>query len=263
MRSSRGPRLQGRVTAHLCCLLLIAAAGFTPVPVVATTSAPVRASGPVPESGLVCDPTIWMPSADRPGDYVVRDHFESGSLAKWTVTDEGDAWAGATDDVARRGLCAGRLIVSSSSTSRANVRTWLPEGSTDAWAIGWFRVLSEGYSGSNVPTFRFFDGSKRIVDVHRQNGSGDLWLRSSDGHGSWRYVHLGMTVSLKSWHRVAIHVEAGWSAGAVAVYVDDELRFRDDSYYVAASRISTVMVGAEHVRQKMDLVFDDIVVKAS
>jgi hypothetical protein len=233
------------------------------MPVEASTSSPALTAPPRSNAVGPCSPTIYVPSSDRPGAYVVRDHFESGTLAKWTITDEGDAWAGVTDDHARRGLCAGRLIVSSSSTSRANVRTALPSGSTDAWAIGWFRVLAEGYSGSNVPTFRFFDGSQRIVDVHRQNGSGDLWLRSADGHGSWRYVHLGTRISLNSWHRVIVHVHAGWSAGRVDVFIDGDLRFRDDSYYVPASRITTVMVGAEHVRQKMDLLFDDVVVKAS
>ena len=244
-------------------LLVMSLAVGALVPVSATTTTPVQPSAPLPETVGPCSPTIHLPTSVRPGSYVVRDHFESGSLGKWTITDEGDAWAGLTDDVAYRGRCAGRLVVSSSSTSRANVRTTLPAGSTDAWAIGWFRVGAEGYSGSNVPTFRFFNGSQRIVDVHRQNGSGDLWLRTADGHGSWRYVHLGTRVSLNSWHRVIVHVHAGWSSGRVDVFVDGVLRFRDTSYYVPASRITTVMVGAEHVRQKMDLAFDDVVVKAS
>ena len=254
---------RGLVARALSVLLLVALAIAGPVPVVASTTTPDWTAAQPPDAVGPCSPEIYLPSSKRAGAYVVRDHFESGTLGKWAITDEGDAWAGVTDDHGRRGLCAGRLIVSSSSTSRANVRTALPSGSTDAWALGWFRVLAEGGIGSNVPTFRFFDGSQRIVDVHRQNGSGDLWLRSADRDGSWAYVRLGTKVSLGSWHRVVVHVRAGWSAGRVDVFIDGVLRFTDSSYYVHAGRITTVMVGAEHVRQKMDLVFDDVVVKAS
>jgi hypothetical protein len=192
----------------------------------------------------------------------VRDNFESGTLSKWSTTDEGDAWAGVTDDYAYKGDCAGRLIVTGSSTSRANIRRTLPGGTTDVWAVGRFRVLREGYSGSNVPTFRFFNGSARIADVHRQNGTGQLWLRTARGDGSWRYVRLNKEIDLNRWYRVIVHVRTDWSRSTVEVRVDGSVLYYSGGYYLPSGRLTAAMVGAEHQRQKMDLVFDNVVVKA-
>jgi hypothetical protein len=212
---------------------------------------------------LACKPSTALPSDSRGGSYVVQDNFESGTLSKWTVTDEGDAWAGATDDYRWTGGCSGRLIVTSSSTSRANAKKGLPSGTYDVWAIGNFRILKEGNSGSNVPTFRFFDGSKRILDVHRQNISGDLWLRAARGDGSWKYVKLNRHISLNTWYRLVVHVRPAWGSSRIQVLLNRELLFSSTSYYLPAGHLTKAMVGAEHVRQKMDMVFDDIVIKAA
>jgi hypothetical protein len=222
------------------------------------------ATAQVPPAGSPsCRSGVPLPWSSRPGDLVNRDNFESGSLSRWATTDEGDAWAGVTDDYAVTGDCSGRLIVTGSSTSRANIRTGLPAGTNDAWAIGWFRILREGYDGSNVPTFRFFNGPRRIADVYRENGGGGLWLRTARGDGSWSYARLRRWVSLNAWHKIVVHVHADWSASRVDVLLDGVLVISDASIYLPAERLTTAMVGAEHVRQKMDLVFDNIIVKAS
>lgn len=231
--------------------------------VIASARGPLRPADTAPSAASWCSSAVGSPTWGRPGSYVIADNFESGSLGKWRVTDEGDAWAGVTSSFASTGECAGRLIVSSSSTSRANVRKSLPTGTDDVWAIGWFRVNREGYSGSNVPTFRFFYGSKRILDIHRQNLSGDLWLRAARGDGSWKYVKLGKRMDLNRWYKVEIHVRTAWGSSRVDVLVDGVLRYSKSGYYLPTARLTSVMVGAEHVRQKGDLGFDNIIVKAS
>jgi hypothetical protein len=216
-----------------------------------------------PAAASWCSDEVGLPSTTLPGTYVVRDNFESGTLGKWRKTDEGDAWAGVTADYAWAGDCAGRLVVTSSSSSRANIRAALPAGTTDVWAVGRFRVLAEGYSGSNVPTFRFFNGSARIADVHRQNGSGDLWLRTASGDGSWRYVNLGSRMEFGRWYRIDVHVRTAWSGSIVEVRLNRTTIYSNGAYYLPAGRLTTTMIGAEHVKQQMDLLFDSVVIKAS
>lgn len=200
------------------------------------------------------------PPIDRPGSVVVADSFESGSVSTyWTKTDEGDAWAGITTSGPHRGLCAGRIIVTSSSTSRANLRRGLPSGTDEIWAVGWFRVDRQGYSGSNVPTFRFFNGSQRILDVHRANGSGSLWLRTASGSGSWRYVWLNRYIELHRWYRIDVHIRTSWSSSVVSVWVNGTRVYANTAYSLPASRLTTVMIGAEHVKQLGDFSVDDVV----
>lgn len=211
-----------------------------------------------------CSAAAARPTTTRSGRVIVADNFESGSLStNWTKTDEGDAWAGVTTSWRRSGLCAGRLIVTSSSTSRANIQRSLPWDTDDVWAIGWFRVNRQGYSGSNVPTFRFFNGSQRILDVYRQNISGDLWLRTASGTGSWRYVRLNRTLALSTWYKIEVRVRPAWGSSHVSIWLNGSEIHRTWSMYLPASRLTTVMVGAEHVRQVMDLAFDDVILTAS
>jgi hypothetical protein len=193
----------------------------------------------------------------------VADNFESGSLTtKWAKTDEGDAWAGVTNRWARTGECAGRLVVTSAYASKANIRRSLPSGTSDVWATGWFRVNKQGWSGSNVPTFRLFSGSRRILDVHRQNISGDLTLRTATSSGSWRYVKLGRKLELGRWYYLEVHARAAWGSSLVSVWLNGTRLYRSYTYPLVTSRFTLVMIGAEHSRQVMDLGFDNVVVKA-
>jgi hypothetical protein len=201
------------------------------------------------------------PVASRPGTVIVADGFESGSVrTHWSVTDEGDAWAGITTSAPHRGMCAGRIVVTSSSTSRANLRRGLPAVTTNVWAVGWFRVEREGSRGSNVPTFRFFNGSNRVLDVFRANGTGAMWLRTASGTGSWRYTWLNAQLPLHRWAKIEVHVRANSSQSTVSVWIDGVRRFESSSYSLPASRLTMVMIGAEHVKQVEDLWVDDVVV---
>jgi hypothetical protein len=220
-------------------------------------------TSPAPVAALTCSTTTGLPTVTRPGTVIVRDSFESGSVrTKWAVTDDGDAWAGITTAAPKRGLCAGRLTVTSSATSRANLRHALPTGTSDVWSVGWFRVDKQGWVGSNVPTFRFFNGTARVVDVFRANGTGIMWLRTRSGSGTWTFHRLGTFIPLHSWFKVEVHVRTNWRASTVSVYINGSRRYASSSYYLPAGHLTKVMIGAEHVRQVCDLSFDDIVVTA-
>jgi hypothetical protein len=222
---------------------------------------PGSALVPVQASAWWCE-TVPLPTVTRPGALVVSDGFEDGSLWRWRVVRDGDARAYVSNSRSSSGRCSGRLIVSSDATARANVQRALPTGTDEVWAMGWFRVDREGGPESNVPTFRFFDGSSRILDVYRQNGTGDLWIRTATGTGTWRYVQLDRKLELFRWHHVEVHVRAAWGSSAISVRLDGAELHRTSSAYLPTSRLTIAMIGAEHVRQEMDLSFDDIVITA-
>jgi hypothetical protein len=260
------PRHDGRRRARrllIAALTIVAFGG--PDAAVASVSAPTNdTTSLVPSAASWCSSSVGTPTSYRTGTVVVADNFESGSLTtKWSKTDEGNAWAGVTNAFHHTGACAGRLIVTSSSTSRANIRHGLASGTDEVWATGWFRVNKQGYWGSNVPTFRLFNGTTRILDVHRQNGTGVLWLRTRTRSGAWRYVNLGRTLALGRWYFLEVHVRTAWSASYVTVWLNGTRLYRNAAYSLPTSRLTTVMIGAEHVRQVMDLGFDDVVVKRS
>jgi len=245
--ASADPRSSTNRARALARLLAAATVALVATLLIAAPAAAVTCSGSAP-------------TTSRPGQVIVADSFESGSVSThWVKTDEGDAWAGITTNAPHRGLCAGRITVTSSPTSRANLRHSLPSGTNEMWAIGWFRVDKQGYSGSNVPTFRFFNGSQRILDVFRSNGSGMLWIRTASGTGSWRYVWLGKYIELHRWYKIEIHVLTNWSSSTVSVRVNGTILYGNSHYYLPTSRLTTAMVGAEHVKQVGDLSFDDII----
>jgi hypothetical protein len=194
---------------------------------------------------------------------VVADGFESGGLANWTVIQEGDATVGVLWPDAHRGNCSGRFQISTASTSRASIARSLPAGAFDAIADGWFRVDGEGQANSNVGFFRFFDGATRIADVYRQNITGGAWFRTRDSRGNFVYTPLGMDLSLGRWYHVRFHVRANGSASTIEVWFDDALRYSSSTFWLQTNRLTTLLLGSEHVSQQMNLRFDDIVLEGS
>ena len=124
---------------------------------------------------------------------------------------------------ARRGLCAGRLIVSSSSTSRANRPHRAPCGVDRCLGA---RLVPGPRRGlwrqqrSDVPVLQWLPADRRRPPPERFGRSLAPLRRRSRllavrAPGNW--------ISLNSWHRVVVHVRAGWSAGRVDVFIDGVL----------------------------------------
>ena len=215
-----------------------------------------------PAQAVTCAPDGTLPSNGDAGTVRLADDFETGNLRRWSkVVREGDASVSVQNAKFHDGHCALRLWVTTRSDSRANVRKYLATDTRTIRASGWFRVDRQGVTGSNVPIFRFFDGDRRMVDVHRRNGSGDLWLRTSDGRGGWTYVRLGKYMPLGKWMYFKFRVTADWSSSVVSVSVNGTYLYWRQGHRVPTSRVNMVMVGAEHVKQQMDLYIDEIVIK--
>jgi hypothetical protein len=219
---------------------------------------------PGPIAAANCDASAERPWNSDPGALVLADNFESGSFGSWSqVVREGDAWAYVSASRRVSGWCSGALHVTSNSGSRAYVRKWIGWQARDVWVSGSFNIDTEGWLGNNVPLVRLWNDSGRIVDVYRQNGAGILWLRTANGSGGWWYVKLNKWIALDRWYSVKLHVRPSWSASTVEVWVDGSRLYSDSSHWMPAGNLTSVMIGAEHRRQKMDLYFDDVVIKAT
>ena len=138
----------------------------------------------------------------------------------------------------------------------------LPAGASDAVADGWFRVDAEGKPNSNVGFFRFFNGADRIADIYRQNSSGGAWFRTRDANSNFVYTDLGMNLQVGRWYHVRFHVRANGSASTIQVWIDDALRYTNESFWLPTNRLTTLLLGSEHVSQEMDLRVDDVVLEA-
>ena len=216
--------------------------------------------GPPPNP---CNESTATPTTSDPGSVVVADNFESNTLANWSTTQlAGDGSAVVQSSVVKTGNCAALLHVSGDSGSRANLSKTLPAGTAEVWADGWFNVQAEGASNSNVPFFRLFNGSTRLVDVYRVNVSGQLYLRLPNGSGGWQYTSLNRTRALNTWIRVKVHAVAAGSASTVEIWVDDfKVLTRAGDVPLGATSFSSLLIHAEHFAQRGDLAVDDVVVK--
>ena len=211
---------------------------------------------------VTCAPDGTPPTSRDAGTVRLADDFETGDLRRWSrVVREGDAAIRVQNSRSHDGRCALRLTVTTRSDSRANARKYLATDTRTVRTSAWFRVDREGVSGSNVPILRYFNGSARMIDVHRKNGSGELWLRTSNGSGGWNYVRLGRSLALGRWIHVRFRATAAWGTSAVTVTLDGTTVYSNPVHRIPSSRLNMVMVGAEHVKQQMDLYVDEVVIK--
>lgn len=208
-----------------------------------------------------CTSSTAAPTTADPGTTVLADNFESYDFSKWSAVGlAGDATATIQTATVKSGACAAKLHVTSNASSMANLSKTLPAGTADAYADGWFNVASDGLSGSNVPEFRFFSGTSRVVDVYRVNGTGQMYLRLPNGSGGYQFISLARTRALDVWFSVNVHVVANGASSTVVVKIDDQTVLTR-TVDLGTSTLSRVQVGSEHLAQAGDLIVDDVVIK--
>lgn len=215
-----------------------------------------------------CDTTAPLPSNADPGTLVLADGFESNDFNNWTtVTQNGDATATVQKSVVKSNACAALIHVTSNTGSRANIAKTLPAASHEVWATGWFNITREGAStASNVPTFRLFNGTSRLLDVSRQNGSGSFFVRWPTATGQ-SINSTGRTLNLNQWYQIKIHTVANGSSSQVEVWLDGTKVFDRTSAatgyatFGSFTNFTSLQIGAEHVLQDGDFAADDIVAK--
>ncbi|MDX6678006.1 MAG: hypothetical protein QOE31_2058 [Solirubrobacteraceae bacterium] len=215
-----------------------------------------------PAIGYACDAAAPAPWTSDPGTVVVADNFEGG-LGDWSVAQGGNGRVTTQTQNVRSGDCAARISVSANWDSLAHMTRALPGGTDEVWSDGWFNFEKQGASSSwNLPTFRFFSGGKRVLDVSRQNQSNGLFVRYPNGSGGWTIRSTGLYPSLWRWYHVRIHAIAKWSQSTVEVWLDGNRIFATTSATLGTGQLNQQMVGADHARQEGVVSVDDVVVKA-
>lgn len=219
-------------------------------------------SFPVTPPQNPCSEGKPAPSNADPGTVSVADNFESFEFNQWTrVTREGDAIATIEREDDTRG-CVAKLKVTANSGSMANLSKTLAPGANEVWAHGQFNVTRPGTNtSSNVPLFRLFQGSSRIVDVYRSNSNGSLFLRVPNGSGGWSFVSLGRTLQVGTWYDLKLRAVAnGSSEGLIEVWLNGT-KLAPVAAKLGVVGFDTAMVGSEHFAQEGDLSADDVIVK--
>jgi hypothetical protein len=212
---------------------------------------------------VTCDRSTATPTNSFPGKVIAASNFESGKLKGFKVTTQGNGSVGVASGSARSGACAAYLHATTANNSIAFMQAPLPGKTADVYADGWFRITKAGVPGNNVPFFRFFSSSERVVDLFRDNASGAVVLRVTAPNGTFSYTTLVPNAPLGTWHHVAMHVLAKGTATVVQVWFNEQPVYSSSSVRIGATLLKAVQLGAEHDTQMGDTYADDVIVKAS
>ncbi|MGY3317662.1 hypothetical protein [Arthrobacter sp. TE12232] len=223
--------------------------------------------GASPASAVTCQPGTPAPTNQYPGKTVVAANFESGSITAegfGTPVTGGTGTADVSSAQHHSGLCSAYLHVTTDPTSLANFSAPLPSGSDEVYTDGWFNITRAGLVGNDVPYFRFFNGSTRMLDVFRSNDNGDLVLRvtSPTQAGVFSYQTLSPNVQLGTWHHLVMHVVANGGSSTVEAWFDDLPLYSSKTVATGFSAVTRIQLGAEHLEQSGDSYIDDVVIKA-
>jgi hypothetical protein len=135
--------------------------------------------------------------------------FDGGDFEDWAETTSGGGFLETIAEAAHDGSLGARGTTPTSSDQAALTKSITP--TPVAMVSGWWRVTTEGASGSNVPFARLFYGTQRLVDVYRQNvvlGS-NVWLRvvKAAGGSNYNFLSTGVRLEVGEW----AFVEVRWN----------------------------------------------------
>ncbi|WP_306916991.1 MULTISPECIES: hypothetical protein [unclassified Arthrobacter] len=213
-------------------------------------------------SAVTCDRSTAKPANSFPGKVIAASNFESGKLKGFKVTTQGNGSVEVASATSHSGACAAFLHATTADKSIAYMQAALPGKTAEVYADGWFNITKAGVDGNNVPFFRFFNGSERVLDLFRDNASGAVVLRLTAPNGSFSYTTLVPDVALSTWHHVAMHVVANATATSVQVWFNEQSVYASNAVRIGAESLTAVQLGAEHDTQMGDTYADDVIVKA-
>lgn len=213
-------------------------------------------------SAVTCDHSTAKPTNTFPGKVVVASNFESGKLKGFTLTTQGDGSVQVASASSHSGACAAFLHATTANNSIAYMQAALPGKTAEVYADGWFKITTAGVDGNNVPFFRFFNGTERVLDLFRDNASGAVVLRVTAPDGSFSYTTPVPNAALSTWHHVAMHVVPNGAATSVQVWFNGESVYTSNTVRIGAESLTAFQLGAEHDTQMGDTYVDDVIVKA-
>lgn len=222
---------------------------------------------PVNAAPAACQPSTAAPTDIYPGATVVADNFESGTLGSpWAVNTSGTGTATVSASPLlspNTGVCSAHLHTTTDAGSIAKIEAPLPANTKDVYADGWFNIATEGVAGNNVPFFRIFSGSSRVIDIFQENITHRLTLRLTAPTGTFSYATLVPNMVVGTWHHLVMHVTANLAATTVEISFDDKSVYSINSVNIGFSTLTGVQLGSEHDQQMADIYADNVIVKAS
>jgi hypothetical protein len=116
------------------------------------------------------------------------------------------------------------------------------------------KVVAEGAAGANVPLVRMFDDQSRVVQVYRQNQSGDRVYANYAGS----YIRTSGKLPLDTWAHLVVHVATGAGDDTVTVKLDG-VTIHEGTAELGGG-VLTVQFGNDTSRQAFRLRVDDALV---
>jgi hypothetical protein len=237
--------------------------GATPTPTPAPTATPSPTPSPSGTPAPGCSASAPAPSNGDPGSVVLADNFERG-FGSWTkVSTQADATVVIEKDKVKTGLCAVRETVTTTWDARANLMKTLPAGTKEVWLTGWFNTEQDGTDQSwNTPTFRVFTNGKRVLDVSRENVTGNVFVRYPQDPWHWSFIATGKRMDLNRWYLVKVHAVANGNLSRIEVWIDGVKVADTSTATLSVWNFDVAMLGAEHQGQIGVFAADDVVIKA-
>jgi hypothetical protein len=217
-------------------------------------------TAPAASAAPACQPATKVKYDPHPGAIALQTSFETGTLEKFLPRTSGTGTATVSPAQRRSGACSAYLHATADAGSVAMMSTRsLPSGSREVYADGWFNMTKAGLPDSDVPYFRVFNGSARVMDVHRSNSDGQLWLRVASLSGSFDYIRLGgVAAGLGAWHHLVLHAVLNGPTSTAEVWFDGQLLLSSNNVSTGHKALTRVQLGAEHPRQMGDTYIDDV-----
>jgi hypothetical protein len=226
----------------------------TPAPTGTATPAPTGTPAPTatatPTSGPTATPT------GSPGAYL-RDGFESGGLAAWSVKTGGGGGVTVSTSPVKTGTYAARLSATTAGGSYAYARASLGSARLSVTADMAVRVATEGASGANVPLLRLYDSAgTRMITVYRQNLASN---RVYVSYGGVNYLTSGQ-LPLGTWAQLRVRVIVNGNSSTVDVYLDGTRVHASTTAALGTAGILSAQLGNDTRRQAFSIVVDDVVI---
>jgi hypothetical protein len=208
-----------------------------------------------------CQPATIVNYDPHPGTVALQTSFETGALDKFIPTTAGTGKVSVSSAQRHSGGCSAYLHATADAGSVAMMSTpSLPSRSRETYADGWFDMTKAGLANNDVPYFRVFNGSARVMDVLRGNSDGQLWLRIASPKGSFDYIRLGAVAGLGAWHHLVLHALLNGNSSTAEVWFDGQLLYSSNKVSTGYKTLTKVQLGAEHPRQMGDTYVDDVTI---
>lgn len=200
----------------------------------------------------------------------VIEGWEEGDLANFIVSKP----AGVTieaNPIAKRSGAYGLYIHKPYTAASGYVR-WPMTNSSDAAVEARITYLSQSGQASNGAGIRFMKSGVRIVDIHRDDVTGQMWIRWRKADGTYSFAYTNVIVPLNTQVKLRLRVLYS-GAGAVStiqteidgvavsyrVSSNDATAIAGNTFDLSTGLYDEIQFGSEHTSQLVHCYIDDAI----